>query len=149
LLHGVGPDGGAGGTWMSSVECQLAQGCVGDLIVIRGKDGKGETVPVRLTAEVVLGPDRRPRRKRGGKPRALPAGQLWWSLHDPGFKELLDTRGKNDVESPPDQWTRVECLCAGARISVVVNGTTVNECYDVFPAAGRVLLQSEGFELFV
>src|SRR5262249_13612524 len=33
LLHAVGPDGGAGGMWMSSIECQLAQGCVGDLIV--------------------------------------------------------------------------------------------------------------------
>jgi hypothetical protein len=149
LLHGVGPDGGAGGTWMSSVECQLAQGCVGDLIVIRGKDGKGETVPVRLTADVVLGPDKRPRWNPGGKPRVFTGGQLWWSLHDPGFKELLDTRGKNDVESPLGQWTRVECLCAGKRITAAVNGTTVNECYDVFPAAGRVLLQSEGFELFV
>jgi len=41
LLHATGPDGGAGGTWMSSIECQLAQGCVGDLIVIRGKDARG------------------------------------------------------------------------------------------------------------
>ena len=38
LLHANGPDGGAGGTWMSAIECQLAQGCVGDLIAIRGKD---------------------------------------------------------------------------------------------------------------
>ena len=29
-----------------------------------------------------------------------------------------------------------------------VNGQTVNECYDVFPAAGRILLQTEGFEIF-
>jgi len=41
LLHATGPDGGAGGTWMSSIECQLAQGCVGDLIPIRGKDEAG------------------------------------------------------------------------------------------------------------
>src|SRR5262245_61138975 len=43
LLHATGPDGGAGGTWMSSIECQLAQGCVGDLIVIRGKREDGQT----------------------------------------------------------------------------------------------------------
>ncbi len=24
----------------------------------------------------------------------------------------------------------------------------VNECYDVYPSAGNILLQSEGFELF-
>src|SRR5579859_8233827 len=46
LLNATGPDGGANGVWMSSVECQLAQGCVGDLIVIRGKDDKGDIIPV-------------------------------------------------------------------------------------------------------
>src|SRR6266581_52333 len=55
LLHAVGPDGGAGGTWMSCIECQLAQGCVGDLIVIRGKDAKGQVIPVSLKAETALG----------------------------------------------------------------------------------------------
>jgi hypothetical protein len=149
LLNGIGPDGGAGGTWMSCIECQLAQGCVGDLIVIRGKNDKQEPIPVQLTSDVVLGPDKRPRWKKGGEPRVFKGGQLWWSLHDPDFKELLDTRGKNDVESPLGEWTRVECLCAGKRITVIVNGTTINEAYDVFPAAGKILLQSEGFELFV
>lgn len=149
LLHGVGPDGGAGGTWMSSIECQLAQGCVGDLIVIRGQDENQKTIPVQLTSDIVLGPDQRPRWHKGGQPRVFTKGQLWWSLHDADFKELLDTRGRHDVESPLGEWTRVECLCDGKRITVVVNGTTVNECYDTFPAAGKILLQSEGFELFV
>ena len=75
--------------------------------------------------------------------------QLWWSLHDPEYKELLDTRGKYDVESPVGEWTKVECLCDGNRITIRVNGTTVNSAYDVSPAAGKILLQSEGFELFV
>lgn len=149
LLHAGGPDGAAGGTWMSSIECQLAQGCVGDLIVIRGKDAKGDVMPVTLTSEIVLGPDRRPRWKKGGQPRTFTKGQLWWSLHDPDFKELLDTRGQQDVESAVGDWTRVECVCTGRRITVRVNGATVNECFDVFPAAGKILLQSEGFELFV
>jgi hypothetical protein len=149
LLHATGPDGGAGGSWMSSVECQLAQGCVGDLIVIRGKDAGGETVPVRLTSDVALGPDKRPRWKEGGEPRVFTGGQLWWSRHDPEFKELLDTRGRDDVESPLGGWTRVECLCDGGRITVLVNGVIVNTCYDVSPSAGKVLIQSEGFELFV
>jgi hypothetical protein len=149
LLHAVGPDGGAAGTWMSSIECQLAQGCVGDLIVIRGKNENQETIPVQLTSDVVHGSDRRPRWKKGGEPTIFTKGQLWWSLHDPDFKELLDTRGKHDVESPLGEWNRVECLCDGKRITVVVNGTTVNKCYDTFPAAGKILLQSEGFELIV
>jgi hypothetical protein len=148
LLHAVGPDGNAGGTWMSSIECQLAQGCVGDLIVIRGRDRDETVFPVSFTAETVLGPDKRPRWKKGGQAKVFTKGQLWWSLHDPDFQELLDTRGKRDVESPLGEWTRVECICAGKRITVLVNGTTVNECYDAFPAAGKILLQSEGFEIF-
>ena len=149
LLHATGPDGGAGGTWMSSIECQLAQGCVGDLIPIRGKDEVGIEIPVLFTSEIILGPDNRPRWKTGGTPKVFTGGQLWWSHHDPEFKELLDTRGRNDVESPLGEWTRVECLCDGGRITVRVNGTTVNECHDTFPRAGKILLQSEGFELFV
>lgn len=147
LLHATGPDGNAGGTWMASVECQLAQGCVGDLIVIRGKDAKGEVIPVALTAETVLGPDKRPRWKKGGEKKTFTKGQLWWSLHDPKYEELLDTRGRNDVESPLGEWTRVECTCEGRRIRVAVNGTVVNECNDVFPASGKILLQTEGFEI--
>ena len=149
LLNAIGPDGGAGGTWMASIECQLAQGCVGDLIAIRGKDANGETIPVQLTSETVVGPDKRPRWMKGGEPRVFTNRQLWWSRHDPDFQELLDTRGKNDVESRTGEWTRVDCLCAGNRITIRVNGTTVNQCYGVFPAAGKILLQSEGFELFV
>jgi hypothetical protein len=149
LLHANGPDGNAGGTWMASVECQLAQGCVGDLIPIAGKDAGGAAIPVRFSSDVVLGPDRRPRWKEGGERRMFSKGQLWWNRHDPDFKELLDTRGKDDLESPLGQWTRVECYCEGDRIRVLVNGTPANRCYDVSPAAGKILIQSEGAELFV
>src|SRR5262249_10512334 len=88
------------GAWMSAIECQLAQGCVGDLIVIRGKNENNETIPVQFTSDVVLGPDKKPRWKKGGEPQVFTQRQLWWSLHDPDFQELLDTRGKEDVESP-------------------------------------------------
>lgn len=150
LLNAVGPDGGAGnGTWMSCIECQLAQGCVGDLITIRGKDEKNEAIPVSITADVVLGPDKRPRWKEGGTKTVFTGRQLWWKDHDPDFKELLDTRGKNDVESPLGEWTKVECICDGNTITVIVNGKTINKAYEVSPAAGKILMQTEGFEIFV
>ena len=149
LLNAVGPDGGANGTWMSSVECQLAQGCAGDLIVIRGKDEKGETIPVRLSSDVVIGPDKRPRwSSEGGKRQEFTNRQLWWNKHDPDFKELLDTRGRHDVESPLGEWTKIEVVADGARLSVFVNGKQVNEAYDLSPASGKILLQCEGFEVF-
>jgi hypothetical protein len=149
LLNAIGPDGGANGVWMSCIECQLAQGCVGDLIVIRGQNEKGDTIPVQLTSDIALGPDKRPRWKAGGTKAVFTNRQLWWNHHDPEFKELLDTRGKHDVESPLGDWTKVEAICSGARIQIFVNGTKVNDAYDVNPSAGKILLQVEGFELFV
>ena len=146
LLHAVGPDGNRS-PWMSSIECQVAQGCVGDFIVIRGKDSLGKEVPVTLTSDTVLASDGRTRWQKGGKPTVYSGKQFWWSKHQPGFEELIDTRGKDDVESPLGAWTRVECICSGRRITVVVNGVTVNECYNVYPSAGKILLESEGFEI--
>ena len=65
-----------------------------------------------------------------------------------GFKELLDTRGKDDVASGLGKWTKVECICQKNRITVKINGVTVNECYDVFPSGGRILLENEKNEIF-
>ena len=67
---------------------------------------------------------------------------------DPDFKELLDTRGRWDLASPLGEWTKIEAICVGARIAIKVNGVTVNETYDVFPAGGRILFQNEGHEVF-
>jgi hypothetical protein len=149
LMHATGPDGNAGGKWMASVECQLAQGCVGDLIAVQGKDASGKPIPVEFQSDVTIGPDDHPRWKEGGTPRKFTDGQLWWSKHDPDFKELLDTRGKDDVESPLGEWTRVECLSNKGQIEIRVNGVTVNKCREANPSAGKILIQSEGFELFV
>lgn len=148
LLHGIGPDGAAGGTWMTSLECQLAQGCEGDLIVIRGKDAAGKTVPATITCETEIASDGKTRWKPGGQKTVYSGRQFWWSKHEPGFEELLDTRGKDDVASPVGQWTKVECICRGNRATIKINGVAVNECFDAYPAAGRILLQNEGSEIY-
>lgn len=148
LLHGVGPDGSQNGLWMTSIECQLAQGCEGDLIVIPGKQADDKSHPATITSATKLDTDDRTRWLPGGKPVVYSGKQFWWSKHQPYFEELIDTRGKNDVASPLGEWTKVECLCRGSRITIKVNGVTVNECYDVQPAAGKILLQTEGHEVF-
>lgn len=149
LLHGTGPDGGhRSGIWMASLECQLAQGCEGDLIVIRGQDEKGDVIPVTIMCETTVAADGKTRWKKGGKRVAYSGRQFWWSQHEPFFQEKLDTRGEHDVASPLGEWTRVECLCDGDRVTVKINGVTVNEALDVWPAAGKILLQNEGNEIY-
>lgn len=149
LLHAIGPHGGARGVWMTSIEVQLAQGCEGDFILIRGKDAKGKPVPAAITADITRGPDKRLRwDPKNGKRTRYSGRQFWWKDHQVGFKEKLDTRGKADVASPLGEWTKIECICKGNRITVKVNGTTVNQCYAVKPAEGKILLQNEGNEIY-
>ena len=148
LLHGVGPDGSQSGVWMTSIECQLAQGGEGDLIVIAGKQADGKSYPATISCETKTAEDGKTRWSAGGKPVVYTGKQFWWSKHQPYFEELIDTRGANDVASPLGEWTKVECLCNGAKITIKINGVTVNECFDVQPRAGKILLQTEGHEVY-
>ena len=52
------------------------------------------------------------------------------------------------MASPLGEWTKVEVCARGKRITIKINGTTVNEIYDVFPSAGKILLQTEGYEVY-
>ncbi|MEK6237934.1 MAG: DUF1080 domain-containing protein, partial [Planctomycetales bacterium] len=99
-------------------------------------------------SETIVAKDGRTRWKKGGEKTVHSGKQFWWSKHQPFFKELRDTRGENDVASPLGEWTKVECICKDARVTVKINGETVNECFDVFPSAGKILLQNEGSEIY-
>lgn len=144
LLHATGTHGAARGIWMNSLEVQLAQGCEGDFIVIRSD----EHSPVDITCLTRLAKDQRTRWDPEGMPTRYSGRQFWWKDHQPFFKELLDTRGQNDVASPVGQWTRVTCECRGDRVSVLINGIKVNEAYKVTPQGGHILLQNESYEVY-
>lgn len=154
FLHSVGPDGNSydgKGAFRCAIECQVMQGRVGDLMLINGKDDQGKRIPIRFTAEVAPGRDSEgwPTWKKGGEKLLMDKnGRLNWNGIDPGWKDVLDFRGKSDVESAGEEWTEVECVCDGSRIAVRVNGAPVSEVSDCFPQAGRILLQCEGSEIF-
>ena len=151
LLHATGPDGGAGGTWMSSIECQLAQGCVGDLIAIRGKDAGRRDDPGAVHERGRPRPRQAAAVEEGGEAaRSSPSGQLWWSRARPGLQGAARHARQGRRREPAgrvDPGRMPVRRRAGSRSASTA--PTVNECHDVFPAAGKILLQSEGFELFV
>jgi len=148
LLHGSGPDGSQNGLWKTSIECQLAQGCEGDLILIKGKKSDGMVFPGSISSRTITAEDGKTRWHPDGKVTLYSGKQFWWSKHQPFFKELIDTRGKDDIASPLGEWTKVEAICRGERITIKINGVVVNECFDVNPSSGQILLQSEGHEVF-
>lgn len=145
LVHSTGEDGAYGKVWMHSIECQLIEGGTGDIIVVG--DGSDN---FQVTANAAPERDKDcPVYKPDGKPVTINKGRLNWFGRDPEWKDVKGFRGKNDVEKPLGEWNRLECTADGSKLTVVLNGVTVNECLNVKPGRGRIQIQSEGAELFV
>ncbi|NLT69592.1 MAG: DUF1080 domain-containing protein, partial [Verrucomicrobiaceae bacterium] len=52
-------------------------------------------------------------------------------------------RGAKEIENPLGEWNRMEVICAGSSIRILLNGELVNEVTDCHPSAGFIGLQSE------
>ncbi len=53
-----------------------------------------------------------------------------------------------DAEKPSGEWNTVEVICEGGKITNKVNGQIVNEGTDASVTKGKILLQSEGAEVY-
>ncbi len=149
LLHCVGEDGAAGGVWMESIECQMIEGGTGDFILVRGKETPRLTVTADFKSTKVSGPKRKeayydPK----GKPTPFTGGRINWYARDVEWADQLGFRGKEDVEHPVGEWNTLECVCAGDRITNILNGKVVNAGTGASHRRGKILFQSEGAELF-
>lgn len=169
FLHSAGPEGNSydcgwgsprrntgtpisSGAYKAAVECQVMEGGFGDLLLIHGRYADGRDVPVRATARVAKRPVAADYAKYQFKPESdkqvLRHAAVAWIDKSTAWQDKPGFRGRDDVESPHGQWTRIECVCAHDRVTIFVNGKRVNEAREVFPAAGKILLQCEGSEVF-
>jgi len=147
LVHSFGADGAYGGIWMRSIEAQVIQGGCGDFIVVSG----GTQDPnQRLAISAVVAPDRDKEWvwHKGGEKRVFERGRVNWFGRDPDWKDVVDFRGKDDVESPGQEWTRLDVICDGDKITNIVNGVVVNQAFDVVPSAGKIQIQTELAEIY-
>lgn len=150
LLHCQGEDGNAAkdftSPWLRSVEYQIIEGGTGDIILVNGYDrGSEEVISPRLTVSVQEGqrvwtPD--------GTPAEFSKGRLDWQYRDPSWKDVLDFRGEKDVEKPVGEWNTIEAICDGGDVTYYLNGARVNEGKNGSFTIGKILVQSEGAELF-
>jgi hypothetical protein len=53
------------------------------------------------------------------------------------------------VKNPVGEWNTMECIAVDDKILVFLNGTLVNEAYNVKPNKGRIQIQSEGAEILI
>jgi hypothetical protein len=155
LLHCQGPDGNFGGSggkpgpWMTSVECQIIEGGVGDILVLRGTDANGKTMEAAATCEISRDRDGEAVFTPGGMKERFTSGRINWFGRDPDWDDVLGFRGPQDVDSPGQDWTTLECFVKGDTLTYRVNGVIVNRATNVLPAQGKILLQTEGAEMFV
>lgn len=149
LVHCFGPQGAVGGNWMASIEAQIIEGGVGDILVLAPKLADGTVLETSLSAEVGLDRDKEKVWTPGAPRQTMKGGRLNWSKRDPDWKDVVGFRGKDDVESPFGQWTRFEVIAKGDTLVYLVNGVKVNEAFDVKPSQGRLQLQTEAAEMHV
>ena len=120
LVHTVGKEV----VWPKSIEAQIIEGGTGDILVVGG---------ALLT---VNGVTKGPRIERFDRPGRNP------------WKDEKGFRGPNEIEKPSGQWNRMEVLCDGDKVAITVNGHKTLEGTNAMPRAGRIVLQSEGAEIF-
>jgi hypothetical protein len=152
LLHAQGADGNTGrdfnGPWMRSIEAQIIEGGVGDIILVAGFEADGTRLTPAITARAGKDRDGEAVFDPAGEARLFQTGRINWYGRDADWKDSLGFRGRDDVESPHGQWTRLEVVAQDDRLTYLVNGKVVNEGVRASLTAGKIIIQSEGAEIF-
>lgn len=146
LIHSQGKDGGYGGVWINSIECQLIEGGSGDFLVVGDGTGKfalsAPVAPEKQGSSYIYKP--------GGELATLVnSGRINWLYRDPEWKDVVNFRGSKDVEKPVGKWNRMVVIAKGDTIDLYLNGVLVNQAVNVRPSKGKIQIQSEGAEMYV
>ena len=79
-------------------------------------------------------------------------GDFWLvsgtSIRVDGKVEKGYKKKTKDAEKPNGEWNTIECICDGDKITNIVNGVVVNEGDQASVTKGKILLQSEGAEIY-
>ncbi len=154
LLHAHGRDGEFANTWMNSIEAQLIEGGSGDILTLAWKPKDGPKASTRLTAKVKDDRDGEPVWTKNGETRVFPPAdrtnaRINWKHRSPDWADVKGFRGPDDIENPVGEWNRMEVICRGDTIRILLNGVLVNEGTGVNPSEGFIGLQSEFAECII
>ncbi|MBA2353440.1 MAG: DUF1080 domain-containing protein [Acidobacteria bacterium] len=154
LVHCQGADGNTGATfngpWMQSIEAQIIEGGIGDFLMVAGHDADGTRRWPEMTATISTDRDGEWVYDPKGTPRVHRNGDRinWWG-RDPDWTDRLGYRGARDVERPAGEWNRLEIVVEPDRITNILNDVVVNVGTAPTLSRGRIMIQSEGAEIFV
>ncbi len=152
LLHAQGRLGNTrkdfNGPWLQSLEFQIIEGGVGDFISVAGFSESGEQIRPAMTIRARKDRDGENVFDPKGEPRVFTSGRVNWWGRSEDWQDKLGFRGPNDVESPGLEWTRLEAIVKGGNLQYFVNGKLVLEGTDASFTEGKIMLQSEGAEIY-
>jgi len=154
LVHCQGPDGGTradlNGPWMRSIEAQIIEGGVGDFLLVPGFEPDGTKRTPEMTATHSLDRDGEFVYDPKGTPRVFRNGdRVNWFGRDPDWVDRLGYRGAREVEKPAGEWNRLEVIVERDTITNILNGVVVNVGTAPSYTRGKIIIQSEGAEIFV
>ena len=152
LLHAQGRPGNTGkdfnGPWLRSLEFQIIEGGVGDFISVAGYSDTGEQIRPSMTFRIRKDRDGERVFDPKGEPQVVSSGRVNWWGRSEDWADKLGFRGAQDVESPGFEWTRLEAVVDKGHLQYFVNGKLVNEGTDASFTDGKIMLQSEGAEIY-
>jgi hypothetical protein len=120
LVHSVGKDQ----VWPKSIEAQIIEGGTGDILVVSG---------AYLTVDGVT---KGPQIARFDRPGRNP------------WRDEKNFRGPHEMEKSRGEWNQMEVLCDEDKVAITVNGRKTLEGVKASPRSGKILIQSEGAEIF-
>jgi hypothetical protein len=152
LLHAQGRPGNTradfNGPWLRSVEFQIIEGGVGDIILVGGYNDAGEQLRPTLTVKSRKDRDGENVFDPQGEPKVFTSGRINWWGRSEDWADRLGFRGAQDVESPGLEWTRLEAVVEKGNLTYYVNGKLVNAGTDSSWTEGKIMIQSEGAEIY-
>lgn len=152
LLHAQGRPGNTrvdfNGPWLRSIEFQIIEGGVGDIILVAGYGDAGEQIRPTLTVRTRKDRDGETVYDPKGEPMPLTSGRINWWGRSEDWVDRLGFRGAQDVESPGLEWTRLEAVVEKGNLTYYVNGKVVNAGADSSWTEGKIMIQSEGAEIY-
>jgi len=152
LLHAQGRLGNTGkdfnGPWLRSIEFQIIEGGVGDILPVAGYGDDGTQIRPAVTTTTRKDRDGETVYDEKGTPNTLSSGRINWWGRSEDWADRLGFRGAQDVESPGLEWTRIEAVVQGGKLTYYVNGKLVNAASDSSFKDGRIMIQSEGAEIY-
>ena len=152
LLHAQGRPGSTAadfnGPWLRSIEFQIIEGGVGDILPVAGYNENGEQLRPSVTARTRRDRDGESVFDPQGEPRVFSSGRINWWGRSEDWEDRLGFRGLQDVESGGSQWTHLEAVVENGNLTYYVNGKLVNAATNSSFSDGRIMLQSEGAEIY-